>query len=184
MVATAAEVQAARAVLDGCLAELQAEGLPAAKHLEVGVMIETPAAAIMADRLAAEVDFFSIGTNDLSQYTLAADRTNADVAPLVSGFQPAVLRLVRDVTETAHALGKWVGLCGELADDPLAIPILVGFGLDELSMSPHSIPVAKQMIRALTLTEARELARLALEMGTPEEVLGLAREHVPRPASR
>ena len=182
MVATRAEVRAARAVLDACRAELQAEGLPAAENMEVGIMIETPAAAVMADRLAAEVDFFSIGTNDLSQYTLAADRTNADVASLVSGFQPAVLRLVREVIVAAHALGKWVGLCGELAGEPLAIPILLGLGLDEFSMSPSSIPAAKQIIRALTLAEAREVARLALEMDSPEAVQNLVRERAPAAA--
>ena len=179
MVATVAEVRAARAVLEECRAELLAEGQPIAEEMEVGIMVEVPAAALMADHLAAEVDFFSIGTNDLSQYTLAADRTNAQVAPLATGFQPAVLRLVRDVIAAAHAQGKWVGLCGELAGEPLAIPILLGLGLDEFSMNPPAIPLAKQIIRALTLDEAREVAQAALDLRRPDAVRALVRERVP-----
>ncbi|MFQ6102396.1 MAG: phosphoenolpyruvate--protein phosphotransferase [Anaerolineae bacterium] len=179
MVATVAEVQAARAVLEECRAELLTEGQPVAEEMEVGIMVEVPAAALMADHLAAEVDFFSIGTNDLSQYTLAADRTNAQVASLVSGVQPAVLRLVHGVIATAHAQGKWVGLCGELAGEPLAIPILLGLGLDGFSMNPPAIPVAKQIIRALTLDEAREMAQTALELDGPDAVRALVQERVP-----
>lgn len=179
MVATVAEVQAAQAILEECRAELLAEGRPIAEEMEVGIMVEVPAAALMADHLAAEVDFFSIGTNDLSQYTLAADRTNAQVSPLASGFQPAVLRLVRDVIAAAHAQGKWVGLCGELAGEPLAIPILLGLGLDEFSMNPPAIPLAKQIIRTLTLDEAREMAQAALKLDSPEAVRALAQEWIP-----
>jgi len=179
MVATVSEVRAARAVLEECRAELLAEGQPVAEEMEVGIMVEIPAAALMADHLAAEVDFFSIGTNDLSQYTLAADRTNAQVAPLATGFQPAVLRLVRDVIAAAHAQGKWVGLCGELAGEPLAIPILLGLGLDEFSMNPPAIPLAKQIIRALTLEEAQEVAQAALKLDSPDAVQALVRERVP-----
>jgi len=179
MVATVAEVREARAVLEECRAELLAEGRSVAEKTEVGIMIEVPAAALMADRLATEVDFFSIGTNDLSQYTLAADRTNADVAPMANGFQPAVLRLVRDVIAAAHGKDKWVGLCGELAGEPLAIPVLLGLGLDEFSMNPPAIPLAKQIIRALTLDEAREVALAALELDGPEDVRKLVRERVP-----
>jgi phosphoenolpyruvate-protein phosphotransferase len=179
MVATVAEVQAVRAMLEECRTELSAEGRPVAEEMEVGIMIEIPAAALMADHLAAEVDFFSIGTNDLSQYTLAADRTNAQVAPLASGFQPSVLRLVRDVITAAHTQGKWVGLCGELASEPLAIPILLGLGLDEFSMNPLAVPLAKQIIRALTLDEAREVAQAALELDSPDKVQALVRERVP-----
>jgi len=178
MVATVAEVRAARAILEACRAELLAEGRPVAE-MEVGIMVEVPSAALLADHLAAEVDFFSIGTNDLSQYVLAADRTNAQVAPLASGFQPAVLRLVRDVIAAAHARGKWVGLCGELAGEPLAAPILLGLGLDEFSMNPPAIPLAKQVIRALALDEAREIASAALELDSPDAVQALVRERVP-----
>jgi phosphoenolpyruvate-protein phosphotransferase len=179
MVATVAEVRAARAVLEECRAELLAEGQPVAEGMEVGIMVEVPAAALMADHLAAEVDFFSIGTNDLSQYTLAADRTNAQVAPLATGFHPAVLRLIRDVVAAAHVQGKWVGLCGELAGEPLAVPILLGLELDEFSMNPPAIPLAKQIIRALTLDEAREVAQAALELDSPEAVQALVRKLVP-----
>jgi phosphoenolpyruvate-protein kinase (PTS system EI component) len=133
----------------------------------------------MADRLAAEVDFFSIGTNDLVQYTLAVDRTNAQVASLATGFQPAVLRLVRDVIAAAHAQGKWVGLCGELAGEPLALPILLGLGLDEFSMNPPAIPLAKQIVRDLTLDRAREVAQAAIELDSPDEIRTLVRERVP-----
>ena len=179
MVATVTEVRAARSVLEECRAELLAEGQPVAEEMEIGIMVEVPSAALMADHLAAEVDFFSIGTNDLSQYTMAADRVNASVAPLASGFQPAVLRLVRDVITAAHARNKWVGLCGELAGEPLAVPILLGLGLDEFSMNPSVIPLIKQIIRAITLDEAREVAQAALELGSPEAIQALVRERVP-----
>ncbi len=179
MVATVAEVRKARSMLEQCRAELLAEGKPIAEKMEVGIMVEIPAAAVMADRLAAEVDFFSIGTNDLSQYTLAADRTNAQVASLASAFQPAVLRLVRDVITAAHARGKWVGLCGELAGEPLAIPILLGLGLDEFSMNLPAIPMAKQIIRALRLDEARQVAQAVLELDDPDAVRALVQERVP-----
>ena len=179
MVATVAEVRQARAMLEACRTELLVEGQAVAEQMEVGIMIEIPAAAVMADRLAAEVDFFSIGTNDLSQYTMAADRTNAGLASLASGFQPAVLRLARDVIAAAHVQGKRVGLCGELAGEPLAIPILLGLGLDEFSMNPPAIPLAKQIVRSVTLDEAREVAQAALALDSPEEVQALVRQRVP-----
>ena len=179
MVATVAEVRVARSVLKECRAELLAEGQAVAEEMEIGIMVEIPSAALMADHLAAEVDFFSIGTNDLSQYTMAADRVNAAVAPLASGFQPAVLRLVREVITAAHAQGKWVGLCGELAGEPLAAPILLGLGLDEFSMNPPAIPLFKQIIRALTLDEAQKVAQAALKLDNPDAVQALVRERVP-----
>jgi phosphotransferase system enzyme I (PtsI) len=179
MVSSLAEIQAARGLLEVCRDELEDEGREVARGVEIGIMVEVPAAVAMADHLAQEVDFFSIGTNDLTQYTMAADRTNADVASLVTGFQPPVLRLVRDTIEAAHDQGKWVGLCGELAGEPLAIPILLGLGLDEFSMNPPAIPIAKQIVRQLTLEEAREVARDALELDSPEAVKGLVRERVP-----
>lgn len=179
MVATVAEIRLARAVLEECRAELIAEGCPVGEEMEVGIMVEVPAAALMADHLAAEVDFFSIGTNDLSQYVLAADRTNAQVAPLASAFHPAVLGLVRDVIVAAHVQGKWVGLCGELAGEPLAVPILLGLGLDEFSMNPPAIPLVKQIIRALTLEEAREIAQAVLRLDDPDAVRALVRERAP-----
>lgn len=179
MVATVAEVRAAQSLLQECRAELLAEGQSVAEKMEVGIMVEIPSAALMADHLAAEVDFFSIGTNDLSQYTMAADRGNAAVAPLASGFQPAVLRLVRDVIAAAHAQGKWVGLCGELAGEPLALPILLGLGLDEFSMNPPAIPLIKRIIRAIALDEAQEVAQAALKLDSPDAIQSLVRERVP-----
>ena len=175
MVATVGEVRQARAVLAECRAELQAQGLPVAERMEVGIMIEIPAAAVVADQLAKVVDFFSIGTNDLSQYTMAADRTNAGVASLADAFQPAVLRLIRQVIDAAHAAGKWVGLCGELAGEPLAIPILLGLGLDEFSMNAPAIPTAKQVIRTLRVDEARAIAATVLELESAEEVRDMMR---------
>lgn len=179
MVATGAEARAARALLEECRAELLAEGYSVAGEMEIGIMVEVPAAALMADRLASEVDFFSIGTNDLAQYTLAADRTSPTVSQLADGFQPAVLRLVRDVIDAAHAQGKWVGLCGELAGEPLAIPILLGLELDEFSMNPPAIPLAKQIVRTSALDEARDIARAALELDSADAVRALVRERVP-----
>ncbi len=169
MVTTAAEVRAARAVLEECRAELQAEGYPVA-DVAIGIMVEVPSAALMADRLAEEVDFFSIGTNDLSQYVMAADRTHAAVAPLADALHPAVLRLIREVIAAAHARGKWVSLCGELAGDPIAIPILLGLGLDEFSMTPTAIPQAKRMIRSLAMDEAVRVAQAALQQESAEAV--------------
>ena len=179
MVATLSEVQTARLILEECRDELVAEKKPAANNIEVGIMVEIPSAAIMADHLAPEVDFFSIGTNDLSQYTLAADRTNPTVASLSNAFQPSVLRLVRDVIRAAHAHSKWVGMCGELAGEPLAVPILIGLGLDEFSMSPPMVPTIKQIIRSINASEMESLAEEALNLDSPEKITGLVRERVP-----
>lgn len=179
MIATLDEVRRGKAVLEECRAELLAEGKQVAEDIEVGIMVEIPAAAIMADQLAKEVDFFSIGTNDLSQYTLAADRTNARVAHLSNAFQPAVLRLIRDVVRAAHAYDKWAGMCGELAGEPLAAPILIGLGLDEFSMSPPMVPLIKQIIRGLNADEMRGLANEALNLESPEEIMALVKSRVP-----
>ena len=170
MVATVGEVRAARSLLEECRLELAARGQPVEDKIEVGIMVEIPAAVIMADQLAAEVDFFSIGTNDLSQYTMAADRTSSSVSVLADAFQPAVLRLVHDLVQGAHQRGKWVGICGELAGEPLAIPLLLGLGLDELSVNPPAIPLAKQIVRSLAIEEARQIARVALTMESPEQI--------------
>jgi multiphosphoryl transfer protein len=161
MVATVAEWRAAR--------DLLAEaGAPAS--LEAGVMIEVPAAALSAESLADEVDFFSIGTNDLTQYTMAAERGNERVAALGDALHPAVLRLVAQVTAAAEARGKPVGVCGELAGDHAAVPVLVGLGVTELSMSAPSIPAVKQAIRSLDSEAARALAQEALRRESAEEV--------------
>ena len=183
MVATISEVRAAKKWLGICRDELKKEGIPFAENIEVGIMVEIPAAAVCADMLAREVDFFSIGTNDLSQYTMAADRGNPGVADLSDAFQPAVLRLVRDVIDASHKYGKWTGMCGELAGEPLAAPLLIGLGLDEFSMSPPMVPVIKALIRTLDSKEMKKLADEALEKETVEEVREFVRARVPAAAA-
>lgn len=179
MVSDVDEVRQARRVLDECKDELTREGIPFAENMDTGIMVETPAAALCADVLASEVDFFSVGTNDLTQYTLAADRGNPAVASLSDALHPAVLRLIRDVIEASHRHSKWTGLCGELAGEPLAAPLLIGLGLDEFSMPPFMVPVIKAVIRQLDAREMKVLAAEALELSTAEEVRGLVRARVP-----
>ena len=179
MVATAQEVRDARKVLEECISELKAEGKPFAENIEIGIMVEIPSAALVADQLAKEVDFFSIGTNDLSQYTMAADRTNPKVSELSNAFFPAVLRLIRDVIKAAHAEGKWVGMCGELAGEPLAAPILLGLGLDEFSMNPPMVPLIKQILRGLDAGEMKSVAEQALKLESPKQIEDLVKEKVP-----
>jgi phosphoenolpyruvate-protein kinase (PTS system EI component) len=139
-------------------------------------MIETPAAALIADRLAPLVDFFSIGSNDLVQYSLAVDRNNPTVAALADPFHPAVLRLFRLVIEAAHAAGRWVGICGELAAEPLAVPLLVGLGFDELSIGPAAIPTIKAAIRRLSAAACQQLAEATLAQATAADVRRLLSE--------
>ncbi|MFQ5592881.1 MAG: phosphoenolpyruvate--protein phosphotransferase [Anaerolineae bacterium] len=170
LVASIDDVRRARALLHEVQTELSAAGVDHVHEIDVGIMIEVPGAAVLADRLAHEVDFFSIGTNDLVQYTLAVDRGNERVAGYSDPFHPAVLRLLKSVIDGAHAAGVWVGLCGELAGQPDAIPLLLGLGLDEFSMEPASIPRAKQIIRQLTTEEARQIADTALSFSTGHEV--------------
>jgi phosphoenolpyruvate-protein phosphotransferase/dihydroxyacetone kinase phosphotransfer subunit len=175
MVTIVEEVRRARALLDESREELAAAGVAHAEKLDVGIMVETPSAAIIADHLALEVDFFSIGTNDLTQYTTAVDRTNKDVAALFDPLHPAILRLVKMVIDAAHAAGKWAGMCGEMAGQPAAIPILIGLGLDEFSMAPAAIPSAKQLIRSLGYAEMQDLAEKALALDTAAAVRELTR---------
>lgn len=163
MVATVDEVRQAKAALRAAREELAAEGKPCGEKVPVGIMVETPAAAVAADILAREVDFFSLGTNDLIQYTLAADRVNEKVAYLYDPFHPAVLRLIARTVEAAHAAGIWCGLCGEMAGMVEAAPFLVGIGLDELSMNAPSVPLVKEAIRGMPAARAAELARKALD---------------------
>jgi multiphosphoryl transfer protein len=166
MVATLDEYRRARAVLDDLRAGTSVE-------LEVGVMIEVPAAALAAEQFAPEVDFFSLGTNDLTQYTMAAERGNATVAGLADGLHPAVLRLIRSVAEAANHHGVWAGVCGELASDPEAVPVLVGLGITELSANAPAIPAVKQAVREVDTEAARELAERALELSSATEVRAL-----------
>ena len=176
MIDTLDEILRAQALMAAAAGELTNAGADFRADLPVGIMIETPAAVTMADRMASLVDFFSIGTNDLTQYTFAADRTNQHVAGLNDPLHPAVLRQLDAVLRAAHGHGRWVGLCGELAADPLAIPILLGLGLDEFSMAPASIPTAKQLIAQLTMPAARRLAQKALQQNDGESVRVLVRE--------
>ncbi|WP_423225211.1 phosphoenolpyruvate--protein phosphotransferase [Candidatus Amarolinea aalborgensis] len=175
MVATADEVAMLRSQLERVQRELAGAGVPAPVDLQIGIMVEIPSAAVMADQLAPTVDFFSIGTNDLTQYTLAAERGNPRVAYLADALHPAVLRLIAQVIKAAHACGRWVGVCGELAGDLTAIPILLGLGLDEFSMSPASIPAAKQRLRALNRRAATALAQSVLMLDSAQAVRAAVR---------
>ncbi len=173
MIATLEEVQFARELVRNTQAELVRANIAIPDDLQVGIMIEIPAAAVLADRLAETVDFFSIGTNDLTQYTMAAERGNPRVAHLSDALHPAILHLIADVIAAAHQHGRWVGVCGELAGDPAAIPILLGLGLDEFSMNTAAIPTAKQIIRAWHRTDAHALALDALSQTSAAAVRAL-----------
>jgi phosphocarrier protein FPr len=173
MVSTIAEWRAAREVV-----ERERLGLGVAP-LEVGIMIETPSAALLADRFAREADFFSIGTNDLTQYTLAMDRTNPGLAPQLDALHPSVLRLIERAVAGARAHGRWVGVCGGLAGDPQAVPVLVGLGVDELSVSVPIVPAVKAQVRTLSLDECRTTARLALDAADGAEVRALVTRRHP-----
>jgi phosphoenolpyruvate-protein phosphotransferase (PTS system enzyme I) len=166
LVSTLGEFRAARGILNDVAAELTAEGVAIRADLPVGAMIEVPAAAVMADRLADEVDFFSIGTNDLIQYALAVDRTDETVADLYSASDPAVLRLIAMVMEAAKAKGIEVTVCGSMGGEPLYAPLLLGLGLRHLSMPPHQLPEIKRVVRAMDLPRARSIAAEALALDT------------------
>jgi phosphocarrier protein FPr len=170
MIGALAELRAAKQILAAVQMELQQANLAYDETMEVGIMIEIPSAVAIAGQLAAEVDFFSIGSNDLAQYVMAADRGNSSVAALANALHPAVLRHIRQTVQAAHAAGIWVGLCGELAGNELATPLLIGLGLDELSLSPPHIPAVKTAIRQLTLAQARQIADKALLLESAEAV--------------
>lgn len=177
MVADVEEVRKARMWVEKAHHELTQENKPHAWPAELGIMVEIPSAALLAPVLANEVDFFSIGTNDLTQYTLAAERGNPALYHLADGLHPAVLRLIRDVVEASHQAGKWTGICGELGGDPEATSILIGLGVDELSLNPGGIPRIKSIIRSLTMEKARALAEEALRCQTSAEVRQLVRKN-------
>jgi phosphotransferase system enzyme I (PtsI) len=139
-------------------------------------MVETPAAAVLVDVLAEASDFFSLGTNDLTQYTMAVDRGNSKVAGLFQPLHPSVLRLIKQTIDAGHAKGKWVGMCGELAGMTKAIPILLGFGLDEFSMSPRAIPAAKELVGKLADARAREISAEAMSFGTARQIEAYMKE--------
>ncbi len=192
MISGIEELKRANQVLEEVREEFQEKGVPFHEDLEVGAMIETPSAAMTADILAREADFFSIGTNDLIQYSLAVDRINEKIAYLYEPAHPAVLRLIKSVVEAGHRQGIWVGICGEMVAEPAMALILLGMGLDEFSMSAVALPEIKRVIRAVTLKRARKLVKQVLALSTAEEVeeyarkelLEMALEVIKRPGSK
>ncbi|MBD3922022.1 phosphoenolpyruvate--protein phosphotransferase [Paenibacillus sp. PR3] len=179
MIATLREWRMAKQLLEEAKQELSEAGIPFNPSMETGIMIEIPAAAMMADRLAREVDFFSIGTNDLVQYTMAADRMNPKLSSLSDPFHPAVLRLIDRVIAAAHAEGKWVGMCGEMAGNPLALPVLLGMGLDEFSMSAGSVTRARWLLARLDRERLQNLARAVLDVDDAADAKALVLREVP-----
>ncbi|MGN7398642.1 phosphoenolpyruvate--protein phosphotransferase [Cytobacillus praedii] len=171
MIATLDEFRQAKSILEDEKQKLVSKGEKVGEKIEVGIMVEIPSTAILAEQFAKEVDFFSIGTNDLIQYTMAADRMNERVSYLYQPYNPAILRLIKMVIDAAHKEGKWAGMCGEMAGDEIAIPLLLGLGLDEFSMSATSILKARSQLRTLNKKEMEKLAAEALKMGTAEEVV-------------
>jgi phosphotransferase system enzyme I (PtsI) len=180
MIATLVEVRRAKALLDESRDEVYAGGAAIAESIQLGIMVEIPSVVVLADQFAKEVDFFSIGTNDLTQYTMAAERTNEKVAHLGDACHPAVLQQIRSVLQAAHGEGIWVGLCGELAGDPEAIPVLLGLGLDEFSMAPASIPRAKTILRRWSKADAVKLAEEVLDYDSAEDVRERVRKAHPK----
>jgi phosphotransferase system enzyme I (PtsI) len=173
MVTVLEEVRRTKVLLKEAESELTAEGLPFSSAYKLGIMVETPAAAVLTSHFAPEVDFFSIGTNDLTQYTCAADRTNEKVTHLHDSFHPAVLQLIETVINSAHERGKPVGMCGEMAADPLATPLLAAMGLDEFSLSPAHIPLIKEVIRGLDVRECQQLWQQARQLADGREIRSL-----------
>ncbi|EOD8371009.1 phosphoenolpyruvate--protein phosphotransferase [Staphylococcus aureus] len=178
MVATINEFREAKAILLEEKENLKNEGHDISDDIELGIMVEIPATAALADVFAKEVDFFSIGTNDLIQYTLAADRMSERVSYLYQPYNPSILRLVKQVIEASHKEGKWTGMCGEMAGDETAIPLLLGLGLDEFSMSATSILKARRQINGLSKNEMTELANRAVDCATQEEVIELVNNYI------
>jgi phosphotransferase system enzyme I (PtsI) len=170
------ELEQANAHLEKCKAELRAEQVPFDEKIEVGAMIEIPSAALVSDALAKRVNFFSIGSNDLIQYTLAADRTNEKVSHLYEPTHPSILRLIKMTVDAAHAHGIWVGVCGEIAGDPVLAPLLLGLGVDELSAAPAAIDSVKYIIRRVKNEEARALADFALQCESPSQIFARCQE--------
>jgi phosphotransferase system enzyme I (PtsI) len=178
MISGVAELRQANAILEDVKAELRRDGIPFDAEIQVGAMIEIPSAAVIADLLAREVDFFSVGTNDLIQYALAIDRINEQVAYLYEPLHPAVLRMLRTIVSAAHNEGIWISMCGEMAADPLHSLLLIGLGFDELSMNPGSILLMKRIIRSVTYGQAAEVAQRVFGCVTACEVEALLRQEM------
>lgn len=177
MIATLQEFREAKAFLLEVKEELLSEGVEVSEEIQIGIMVEIPAAAMLADQFAKEVDFFSIGTNDLIQYSMAADRMNERVSYLYQPYNPSILRLIKNVIDASHAEGKWTGMCGEMAGDQTAVPLLLGLGLDEFSMSASSVLKTRSLISRLNLTDMQDLAAKAVnECTSAEEVVALVEE--------
>ncbi|WAT25080.1 phosphoenolpyruvate--protein phosphotransferase [Aerococcus urinaeequi] len=184
MISNLPEFRAAKAIYEEEKAKLESEGVEVADDIQVGIMIEIPAAAVIADQFAKEVDFFSIGTNDLIQYTMAADRMNEHVSYLYQPFNPSVLRLIKNVIDASHKEGKWTGMCGEVAGEPMAAPLLVGMGLDEFSMSASSVLKIRSLISKLDSNEMAELAnKVVTEATSSDEAEALIKAAVPELAA-
>ncbi|TVP92361.1 phosphoenolpyruvate--protein phosphotransferase [Alkalibacterium sp.] len=178
MIATLPEFRDAKAILEEEKAKLIDEGVEVSDAVQVGIMVEIPAAAVLADQFAKEVDFFSIGTNDLIQYTMAADRMNERVSYLYQPYNPSILRLIKGVIDAAHKEGKWAGMCGEMAGDQIAVPLLVGLGLDEFSMSATSILKTRSLLKKLDSNQMKELATQALaDCTTVDEVIEMVNRY-------
>jgi phosphotransferase system enzyme I (PtsI) len=178
MISGIEEVREAKRLLEETRQELLAQGVPIADRMEIGAMIEVPAAAVIADQLAQEVDYFSIGTNDLIQYSLAIDRSNERVTYLYEPLHPAVLRLIKGIVDEAHAAKIRVAMCGEMAGDPLFCLILLGMQLDELSMNHLAIPRIKRIIQQSTLSESRELLKQAMSYNNAVDVRAYVQDYM------
>jgi phosphotransferase system enzyme I (PtsI) len=174
MISGLQELRRANAVLEDCKNELAAEGIPFQADIEVGIMIETPSAVLVADHLAREVKFFSIGTNDLIQYTIAVDRLNDRIAHLYNPTHPSILRMIKMTVDAARAQNIWVGVCGEMAADILLTPILIGLGLEELSATGALVPRVKKAVQSLDSSTCRELVNTALTMDDSNAILDMS----------
>lgn len=178
MIATLEEFQQAKSIVEEEKQYLKQQEITYREQIDIGIMVEIPSTAILAKQFAKEVDFFSIGTNDLIQYTLAADRMNENVAYLYQPFHPAILHLVKSVVDAAHEENKWVGMCGEMASDLTAVPLLLGLGLDEFSMNAPSILPVRHLLKNLAKTDMKQLAHTALTLRTAEEVEQFVRREI------
>ena len=170
MISAVEEVRESKILLRQAMEELKKEGKAFNQNIEIGIMVEVPSAVLLAGHLAKEVNFFSIGTNDLIQYTLAVDRGNERIANLYTNYHPAILRQIKETVEVGHKNGIWVGLCGEMASDLHMVPFLVGLGMDELSVTPANIPGVKKLIRSIRFNSMKRLADEIVNFSTADEI--------------
>ncbi|MBI2070212.1 MAG: phosphoenolpyruvate--protein phosphotransferase [Elusimicrobia bacterium] len=182
MVSAIEEVREVRWLLEEIKEELKKEGIAFREDIPLGIMVEVPSVAIKVEAFLAEVDFISVGTNDLVQYVLACDRASAELAYLYQEFHPSILQLLSNVTKAAHATKRWVGICGELAGNPLALPLLLGMGFDGISVNPHLVPKIKKQLKTLKLSDCRQVVDEALKLSSYEEVVELLKRQIPMPA--